>query len=176
MKLCKKMHHKLILVVIFGIALTASGLVIWPFQSWDHLIQKSRDILLTRCTKTPSLSITNTDGSVSDYRNGLYAVQMEAGVILKGITNYGPVIVKSQYPARQGEWYLVFGNFESGGYQAYESYRLILLGTDFPTNILAGKSLDGQIQLLLKWRLDMLDKQMQHDQEEKKRLEQGIQK
>ena len=48
------------------------------------------------------------------------------------------------------------------------------MGTNFPTNLLAGKSFDKQVRALLQYRVDMLSRDMEQAQEEKKRLEEGL--
>lgn len=57
-----------------------------------------------------------------------------------------------------------------------EDYRIVAIGHSFNANDLTGKSPDDQIRLLLQRRLDNLNAQMAKEQEEKRRLEQGLKK
>jgi len=61
-----------------------------------------------------------------------------------------------------------------GLYHATEQYRIVPLGTSFPTGLLAGKGFDEQIRALLQYRVDMLKREMEEAQEEKARLEEGL--
>ena len=132
--------------------------------------------MLARCSKTPDPSAPNKDGSLTDIKNGLIDSEMEISLVLKGTTNQGRIIVRSQYWPRQGENYLIFSHFFAGVYQGFETYRVVPLGLYFPTNILTGKPLDEQVKIALQYRLDMLNREMQKEQEEKQRLEQGLKK
>ncbi len=51
---------------------------------------------------------------------------------------------------------------------------LFRYGKDVPPNLIANKTLDGQIQALFQYRLDQLNRQMKDEQEEKERLKQGL--
>jgi hypothetical protein len=75
---------------------------------------------------------------------------------------------------RQDENYLIIGHYDSGIYRAHEEYHVIPLGVNFSTNLIAGKPLDEQIQILFKRRLDNLNRQIKEEQEEKQRLEEGL--
>jgi hypothetical protein len=87
----------------------------------------------------------------------------------------------SEYRPLKGEYYLVYANLNTR-YPSVEDYRVIPLGSNFSTNDLDGKAFDGQIQILLRRRLNNLDQQMQsdtgiqlkRDQLEMQRLEEGL--
>src|SRR5205823_6470922 len=105
---------------------------------------------------------------------------IEAVVILKGDTKPGTARMVSQHRPGQGERFLIFSTYQSNhlyrAYSAPETYRVVPLGPDFPISELAGKSLDAQIQLVLRHRLDELNRQLKEGADEKKRLEGGLKK
>ena len=63
-----------------------------------------------------------------------------------------------------------------GRYYAVEKYRVIPLGAYLPPDLLTGKTLDENIQILFQRRLDNLNREMKEEQEEKQRLEEGLKK
>jgi hypothetical protein len=48
------------------------------------------------------------------------------------------------------------------------------MGRTFSTNLIAGKPYEEQIQILFKRRIDDLNREIQNDEAEKQRLEEGI--
>lgn len=74
----------------------------------------------------------------------------------------------------------MFATYQSNGfYQAYnatETYRIVPLGHYFQTNGLTGKSLKEQIQLVLRSRLEELNRELERGAKEKNRLEEGLKK
>ena len=84
----------------------------------------------------------------------------------------------SQYWPHQEERFLMFATYQSNqlyrAYNATETYRIAPLGRYFPTNELAGKSLDEQIRLMLRRRLEDLSRELKRGAEEKNRLEEGL--
>lgn len=155
-------------------ASTAIAVVVQPFSSWESLIRRSPDIVIARCNMTPARAIVQKDGTVLEFRDGLIPSDIEVILALKGRTNLGPAILDSQFLPRQGEQYLIFSIFHDGLYQAVEPFRVIPLSLSFPTNMMAGKSFNEQIRALLQYRLNMLNREMEQAQEEKKRLEEGL--
>jgi hypothetical protein len=155
-------------------ASTAIAVVVQPFSSWESLIRRSPDIIIARCSKTPARSFVEKDGTVVEYRDGLIPSDIQVIAALKGATNLGPALLDSRFLPRQGEQYLIFSIFHDGSYTAVETYRVIPLGLSFPTNMLAGKSFNEQIRALLRYRLNLLNREMQQAQEEKNRLEEGL--
>jgi hypothetical protein len=147
--------------------------VTFPFSGWPWLEQKSHDILIARCRVTPDPYAVGKDGAEHNMR-GLINSEIQIVSVLKGTTNTGTARLTSEYWPRQGDYYLVFATFNFGFYQAVEKYRIVPLGPRFMTNILSGKSLELQVRTLLQYRLNMLSREMQQAQEEKKRLEEGL--
>ncbi len=159
-------------LLFLAIAATSMAVMTQPFSGWGNLKKKSPDIIIVRCTKTPSRLSVNSGGLVLEIKGGVIRSDVEVISVLKGTTNVGPVLLKSTCWPRQGELYLVFSIRQDNVCQAIESYRIVPLGIDFSTNMLAGQSCDQQIKMLLQYRLDHLNRQLQEEQEEKKRLEQ----
>ena len=147
--------------------------VMLPFPGWSALEHKSHDIIIARCNVTPDPTAVGKDGVERNLR-GLIESEIQIISLLKGITNSGAAQLKSEYWPRQGEYYLVFADYNYGFYEAHEPYRIICLGTYSPTNMLAGKSLNEQIRALLQYRLDMLNREIEQAQEEKSRIEEGL--
>ena len=162
------------ILALFITAATALAVFTSPFSNWDSLKRRSPDTIIARCTKTPrGLEV---QGNVIRIGNphGLWDSDIDIVCALKGRTNLGPARLTSFYRLRQGEEYLVFSKYHDGLYQAIERYRIVSLGTGYPTKELAGKSFDDQVRALLQYRLDMLNVEVQQAEEEKRRLEEGL--
>ena len=145
---------------------TAMAVMISPFTSWDDLTRKSPDIIIARCTTTPEPMV------IAD---GMIRSDIEVMSVLKGDTKQGTARIVSQYWPRQGERFLMFATDQSNQlYNATETYRIVPLSRDFLANDLAGKSLDEQIQLVLRRRLEDVNRELEKDAEEKSRLEKGL--
>ena len=158
------------------IAILNTGFLTKQFSGLDSLIQSSSDIIIARCVATPDpYNMATKDGTKIDLK-GLINSDVEITSILKGATNSGLVRMTSEYWPRQGEYYLIFSNYRDEFYQALEKYRIVPLGPNCSTNSLIGKSLDEQLQILFKHRVDDLNLEIQSDEAEKQRLEEGLNK
>ncbi len=160
------------IIVLLAAVSTAMAVFILQFTSWDDLTKNSPDIIIARCTKPPVVMISN---------DGMNWADIEVMSILKGGSKPGAARMVSQYWPQQGEQFLMFAiNYQSNNlYQAYnatEEYRIVPLGRFFQTNELTGKSLDEQVQLVLRRRLDDLRVELKNGEEEKKRLEKVVEK
>ena len=71
---------------------------------------------------------------------------------------------------------MVFSIFHDEVYQAIKPHRIIPLGQNFDADVLSGKTLDEQIQMLLQKRLNDLNRQLKAEQVEKARLEEAFKK
>ena len=144
---------------------------ILPFTSWDDISKKSPDIIIARCT------VTTPDGPIAD---GMVWSDIEVTTVLKGDTTPGTARMVSQYVPRQGERFLMFSTYQSNepyrAYNATETYRVVPLGRNLLTNGLTGKTLDEQIQFVLRHRLEELRRELKEGAEEKKRLEEALKK
>jgi len=149
---------------------TASAVFILPFTSWDDLTKKSPDIVIARCTAT-----AKPDGP-----DGMIWSEIEVVTVLKGDTKPAAAKMVSQYWPHQGDQFLMFSTYQSNelyrAYNATETYRIIPIHRYFQTSELTGKPLTEQIQLILHRRLDDLGKELERTTEEKKRLEQSLNK
>ena|SRR5213592_4626014 len=110
--------------------------------------------------------------------DGMIRSDIEVMSVLKGDTKPGSARMFSQYWPRQGERFLMFATYQGNhlyrAYNATETYRIVPLGRDFLANALVGKSLDEQIQLVLRRRLEDVNRQLERDAPEKSRLEEGL--
>ncbi len=153
----------------------ATASVVWavklsPFSGGDEVKDRSPNIIIARYLKTVE--------NPSEENRGLIYLDIEITSVLKGSTNLGPAHLRSSYQSspelNEGEQYLVFSISHDRLYDAIEPYRIVPLGKDVPPNLIANKTLDGQIQALFQYRLDQLNRQMKDEQEEKERLKQGL--
>ena len=146
--------------------ISAFAIVVNDFSGWDKLSNESPEVFVARCTKTP--------GMVANY--GLRIAPIEIVYALKGATNHGPATLASLYWPRQGENYMIFANRRQGtDYEAIESYRVVPIGAGPPpTYLLDGKPYDEQVKILLKYRLKLLNLELQQMKEEKDRLERFV--
>jgi hypothetical protein len=155
-------------VLFFAVLSAAVAVRLMPFAGWEDLIKRSPDIVLARCIATPEPRSAN----------GQTWSDIEVLMVLKGETKPGRARLVAGHAPYQQEHLLLFTTHQSNelyeAHSAAESYRIVSLGRYFPTNQLIGKSLDEQIQLLLRHRLEQLTRDLQQGAAEKKRLEEGI--
>jgi hypothetical protein len=178
----KTLNIKVIVLAWLSFVTVSSvmAVVTYSFSDWERLTQKSPDIIIARCSRTPDPYRDHGFGPTG----ALIDADIEVISIMKSSTNWGReplekaatgvARVSSEFYPRQGEFYLIFSILYDHRYQASEAYRVVPLGLTFNTNSLSGKTLDEQIQMLLKQRLNNLKQQMKDEQEEKQRLEEGI--
>lgn len=150
--------------------------LVQPFPGWPGVEQNSTGIVIARSTATtPEFQyISTAKGKALLDLHGLIDSSIQVVQVLRGNTNSTPEHVLSESRLRQGELYLLFSIDQPDHYQAIESYRVVPLGRYFPTNELANKTLDDQIQIMFKWSVDHLNKEIAEDQERKQRLEEGL--
>ena len=156
-------------IVLLVAVSTAAAVIILPFTSWDDLTKKSPDIIIARCVTTPNPTVVD---------DGMIWSDIEVLAVLKGDAKPEAARMVSQYWPHQHERFLMFATYQSNqlyrAYNATETYRVVPLGRYFPTNELAGKSLDEQIQWVLRRRLEDVNRELEKDAEEKSRLEKGL--
>jgi hypothetical protein len=160
----KKISIVLILSLMCGGAV--SGIPFSPFSDWRTVEKHSTDIIIARCLKT-------VDNPHSNPRGLIYS-DIQVVSVLKGRTNLGLARLGSVYWPRQGENYLIFARYMDGTHDAVEEYRVVPLGTYVPRDLLTGKTLDENIKICFRRRLENLEQQMKEEQEEKQRLEDGL--
>jgi hypothetical protein len=166
------MKHKLIFAFIL-MALSASALLLAPFESYDFVEKHSGNIFIAVCATNPPTVLHEGIDLVNTY-----SIQIISSI--KGINPMGPATLKSLRWLNIGDSYLVFGDLRSGAYQAFEDYRVVPLGRDLfagmLTNSIAGKTPDEQLQILFKHALDNTDRQIKAEQDERQRLEEACEK
>ncbi|MGA2240978.1 MAG: hypothetical protein ABSH11_02930 [Verrucomicrobiota bacterium] len=164
-------------LVLTGLLITLTALAAMEmiFPGYDRLKEISPDIIIARCTNTPSPLPPNR--TITSDAN-TFSIEIVAAI--KGTNRSGSVLLNSGHWLHRGDNYLIFGDCENGVCQALADYRVIPLGRELLagsiTNAIASKPLDEQIQILFKRRLDNLNRQMKKEQEEKERLEETIKK
>ena len=172
---------KIYLTIIALLATTSLGLALLvdDFTSWGDLTERSSDLVIARCIATqdglspkPAISFANVIGS-----------DIEIISILKGDTKPSLSHMTSLYQPYRGEVFLLFANHYSDQsnliYRATEAYRIVPLKGFFQTNLLAnllaGKTLKEQVQLVLAHRLKDLNQELAKNNEEKERIEADFQ-
>ena len=143
------------------------------FKDYDDLVANSPEIIIARCTST--LDFITASNKMVIVIDGMIDSNIEIVSVLKGTPNPGSAHLGSEYWPYRGECLLVFANDRKDeynkGYTAIEGYRVIPLGHNFMTNQLAGKTVEEQVNLILKMRLDNLKDELGRDTQEKQRIE-----
>jgi hypothetical protein len=162
-----------------------------PFTNWEDLTKYSPEIIIAQCTVTP-----NPQGVILD---GMILSEIKVLSVLKGETNRVATGLVSQYRPHQGQRLLFFSSNRNNlshsnqAYTALQAYSIVPLGHDLVIDQLAEKSLEQQIQMIRRSRLEDLRRASEADaaavaakksvfdelgswlrNEEKKRLEQGL--
>jgi hypothetical protein len=156
------MKIKIIFFVLI-LTISVSGIPVLQFPGWEEVERKSTDIIIVRCEKTIDDPANAIRGLINSHIRVIY--------VLKGQTNITSAQLDSMYWPRCGEQYALFSILQNKTYNAIETYRVIPLGTYFPTNSLAGKTLNQQIQSIFQWRLNKLNQELVQRNDEKERLE-----
>ena len=152
--------------IILLVSISALARLVVPFSSWDRLKESSPSIVVVLCGKPvpPDADYAVVGGPRSDS-------EVEIVAVLKGTNGLGPARLQTDHELRQGENYLVFGNFSQGICASFEQYKVVPIGERFSTNSIAGKPLDEQIKTLFQHALFKLNREIQQDQEQKQQLE-----
>ncbi len=168
------MNFKIKIMLALTMALLAVGAtarVIGTFQDWSRLEEMSSDIVIVYggnpTPPNPSILIGNPPRSDS---------QVDILSVLKGTNNPNSSRLLTDHDLTKGQRYLVFGYYESDGYEAFENYRVIPLDTTFQLDSLKGKNFNEKLQVLLQSGVDCMNRKIQKDEEERDRLQQGIRK
>lgn len=110
------------------------------------------------------------------WNDGVIQSDIEVVSVLKGRPKTGTSRLFSTYRVpQQGNYYLIFALYYEGHYQALEDYNVIPLGTDYPSNALASKTLDEKIDAMVQLRLNQLNGSGPNSLREKERLEKELQ-
>jgi hypothetical protein len=167
-------------IVLLASAIATFGTIIDHFRGWSELINSSPDVVIARCTATPDFFAQSSDTPrFIENIGGGWTSDIDVISILKGNTKTGLSKLSSFYKPYQGELFVIFSTRiltvgTNSCYSANEDYKIIPLNSDFRINDLNGKTLDEQIQLILKSRLKDLDDEIARDNQEKVRLQEGL--
>ena len=168
MRLMKLKIISATITILILAATSATALLLGPFPGWSRLENISDEIVIVGCDQ-PLPSRPNFNDNV---------VRSDSQVLilstLKGTNSTSSTRFLTNHELQVGHQYLVFGDYEDGAFCAFEDYRVIPLGTDFPLKSLEGKTLDEQLQILFQRGVDDMNRKIQEDEEEKDRLEQGV--
>jgi hypothetical protein len=169
------MKKILFIGLFFATAATVFAALMSDFRSWDDLIGWSPDIVIAKCIPSPPDNSVKKPLATIDNVN--YS-DIEVISVLKGNTKPGQSRMASQYCPCDGEQFLLFAEYGSNqfyrGYTAMEEYRVVPINNYFQTNQLSGKTLYGQIQLLLSNRLSDINEEVKRDNEEKNRIQEFL--
>ncbi len=165
------MKTKITILAASLLTVSVMARIIAPFHDWGSLIKASPNIIVVHCGNPtpPDPDVIVMNGTKSDS-------QIQIVSVLKGTNDLNSARLQTDHGLRQGENYLVFGYFEGGICKAYEEYRVVSLGVRFSTNSITGKSFDEQIQILFQQAVNHLNREIQSDEAEKQRLEEGLKK
>jgi hypothetical protein len=163
------MKTKLVFTIVILMTAVTMARQIPPFQGWERLKEMSSCIVIARCGMPIPQSGPVMNGPNSDY-------SIEVISVIKGANGTNAARLWTDHGLERGENYLIFGNYDSGIYQAFETYRVIPLGKDFSKSLIAQKSSDDQLQVLFKLRIAHLDQEIQNAEAERQRLEEGLEK
>jgi hypothetical protein len=141
------------------------------FLGWDQLKSNSPEIIIAD-PKEPTPSTTKIlfdDGPNFDFGISVLSV-------LKGTNGVRHARLLSDHDLRIREAYLVFGKYRDGIYFADGDFSTVPLGRTFKQEMIAGKPLEEQLQILFKLAVDNLNSEIASKEAEKKRLETALQK
>lgn len=163
------MKYQIYICVIVFFVITCLARITLPFNGWYSLEEQSPVIVVVRCgSPTPS------QPGVLIMNGARFNFAVEVISVLKGTNILNQAKLYTNHDLTKGEDYLVFGYYDSGIFNAYEKYRVISLGRNFPVNTITGKPLKDQLRVLFQRRVDNLAQQIQQEETEKRNLEEGI--
>jgi len=91
--------------------------------------------------------------------------------VLKGTNGVRHASLQTDHELRPRQAYLVFASYNNGIYKAYEEFKVVPLGITFKQEMIAGKPLHEQLQILFRLAVDNLNSEIAKKQAEKERLE-----
>jgi|SRR5581483_2866095 len=162
-----KLTASILVFVVAGAVARLSS----PFQGWDRLERDSACIVIVdpQDPVPPTPGIESVNGPRYDFKVIVLST-------IKGTNNVPVSRLQTNHELRHGQGYLVFASCHDGVFDAYEEYKVVPLGVSYTPDMIAGKPLAEQIQILLKLSAASLDGEIAKKQEEKKRIESGIKK
>jgi hypothetical protein len=173
--------------ILTGLLLLVSSYAAWAFLShlfpgWGGMLKISQDVLLVKCRTSPTQMLETNRGLVYEGHAAvgrIFSSDVEVVSVLKGrtVTPGSQATLQSEYWPYQGEMYLVFtSEIDGTNIVALDDYRVVPLGHLFSTNDFAGKTLDEQIKVALQYRLWYVNREFDHVQAEKQRLDEFLKK
>jgi hypothetical protein len=166
------------LITLLAMASTSFGIIYSEFKSWNHVADESSDIVVARCTATPYYTPPGAPPKPTWIIDNVTQSDIEVVSVLKGSTKPALSHMASWYRPYQGQLFLVFANYTTYGtnssYNAIEEYRVVPISRDFQMSELNGKTLGQQVQCVLAARVKDLAQELAQENEEKKRIEEGI--
>jgi len=162
------MKIKIIILAFVFTAFVVAARMVSLFSNWEEIEGRSRDIVVVNCgkpvvTKLPPNTIAS-GAAKSDF-------EAEIIYVLKGTNSLGMARLQTDHELRQGENYLVFGNFDQGICTSYEKYKVVPIGDKFPTNSVMGKPMEEQVKILFQRAVFKLNREIENDREQKQQLE-----
>ena len=160
------MKKILLIIVLLGSIATGLALQMGIFSSWGTVFDNSSNIMIVSISQSSysANQVADSDATIIS--------------VLKGDAKPGSLHARTTYLPYPGERLLVFANHEGNQTglvcDALEGFRVVPLNRFFQTKILAGKTVNEQIQWILKGRLQDLNEEMARDKDEKARLEVGL--
>ncbi|HUA65440.1 MAG TPA: hypothetical protein VME24_06310 [Alphaproteobacteria bacterium] len=160
-----------IILSFFATGFLTFGVIVSEFRGWNDLVQTSPDIIVARCASTYSAKPSSKNVVIVD---DVIWSDIDVLSILKGNTKPGPARLASQFWPYPEQQFAVFGGYSDGRYSAVESYRVVPIRRDFPLNVLNGKTLTEQVQIILSNRLSDLNEEIGQEEVEKFRIQEYL--
>jgi len=162
------MKTKITIVIVL---LTFSVIARLPaiFLGWDRLKAESPEILIV-VPGDPTPSTTRLF-----FENGPgFDFSITVLSVLKGTNGVRHARLIAGHELRTRDAYLVFGSYDKGIYKADENFSVVPLGRTYKQEMIAGKSLDEQLQILFKLAVDNLNDEIAKKEAERDRIQLGI--
>ena len=163
------MKTKLIVIVLMLMVVSVVARFSARFLGWDRVEAISPDIIVadTGHPTPPTPGIVVVNGARFNFDITVLSV-------LKGTNNVVHARLQTEHELQPLHIYLVFGFYSDGIYDAYEEYRVIPLGDTYRSEMIAGKPLDEQLQILFKLGVDTVNQEIAEKQAERDRIQAGI--
>ena len=164
------MKTRIITLLLSIAAISIIARIIPPFQSWKHLEKWSSSIIVVVAGHPipPPQGVEILDAPKSDF-------SITVRSVLMGTNNVPNARLETDHELKTGQAYLVFSHdFDSGTYNAWEDYRVLPLGFKFSPDLIQGRPLDEQLQILFQLAVDNLNEEIAKTQAERDRIQAGI--
>lgn len=156
------------IVCVLFLSLDVMAYVVVPFHGWDEVEAHSPDVVII-FTEGPASYPPGVNMSGPKY---YYNAAVEFA--LKGTNSSSSTTILTDHSLRRHRRYLVFSQYYDGGLNAFEGYRVIPLEESFDLHSIEGKSMDQQLQMLFKSGIREMNKKIQEDEADKKRMQEAL--